>query len=374
MKKIFGVNSVAGIFVAALITIITVIGCAQQPTQQGSAGSVPHYQVDAFWPKPLKDNWIWGQVSSVAVDARDHVWVLHRPSTLLPDDKGVQQKPPANRCCVSAPPIMEFDADGNFVQGWGGPGQGYDWPKNEHGIHVDFQDNVWVSGNDPTDHHLLKFTRDGKFLLQIGKPGKSEGSNSRTQLGRPAAIVSDAAAHEIIVGDGYGNRRVIVFDATTGAYKRHWGAYGAVPDDGKVDPYKPGATPSKQFGNPHCVRQTNDKLIYVCDRPNNRLQVFRADGNFLHEFFIESQSLSGPVADTVASTDAQQRYLFVADGGSSQINILSRDSGKIIGSFGRPGRMAGEFRNLHNIAIDSKGNIFTAEAGFGRRVQKFKPQ
>lgn len=272
---------------------------------------------------------------------------------------------------------MEFDAEGKFVQGWGGPAkgqEGYDWPKNEHGIHVDWQGNVWVSGNDPADHHLLKFTREGKFLLQIGKPGKSEGSNSHTQLGRLAAIISDAAANEIIVGDGYGNKRVIVFDATTGAYKRHWGAYGAVPDDGKLPPYQPGAAPSKQFGNPHCVRQTRDKLIYVCDRPNNRLQVFRANGNFLHEFFIESQSLSGPVADTVASTDAQQRYLFVADGGNSQINILSRDNGKIVGSFGRPGRMAGEFRNLHNIAIDSKGNIFTAEAGFGRRVQKFKAQ
>ncbi len=369
-------KSLMGIVALVTVAIVTAIGCAQQPTQPGSASTagVPQYQVDPFWPKPLQDNWIWGQVSSVAVDARDHVWVLHRPSTLLPDDKGAQQKVPTNRCCVSAPPIMEFDAGGKFVQGWGGAGEGYDWPKNEHGIHVDWQGNVWVSGNDPADHHLLKFTRDGKFLLQIGKPGKSEGSNSRTQLGRPAAIVSDEAANEIIVGDGYGNKRVIVFDATTGAYKRHWGAYGAVPDDAKQPPYKPGAAPSTQFGNPHCVRQTRDKLIYVCDRPNNRLQVFRANGNFLHEFFIESNTLSGPVADTVASTDAQQRYLFVADGGNAQINILSRDNGKIIGSFGRPGRMAGEFRNLHNIAIDSKGNIFTAEAGFGRRVQKFKLQ
>ena len=143
---------------------------------------------------------------------------------------------------------------------------------------------------------------------------------------------------------------------------------------GTVDPYTPGAAPSRQFGNPHCVRQTNDKLIYVCDRPNNRIQVFRANGSFLQEFFVEPQTLSGPVADIVASTDAQQRYLFAADGGNAQINVLLRESGKVIGSFGRPGRMAGEFRNLHNIAIDSKGNIYTAEAGFGRRVQKFKPQ
>ena len=360
-------------FVTAIILCMTVAGCAQYATQQGASGSAPQYQVDPFWPKPLKDNWIWGQVSSVSVDSRDHVWVLHRPATLLADDKLAQQKPPTATCCTAAPIVMEFDPAGNFVQGWGGPGEGYDWPKNEHGLHVDWQGNVWIAGNDPADHHIVKFTREGKFLLQIGKPGKSEGSNSRTQLGRPGAIDTDATANEVIVGDGYGNHRVIVFDATTGAYKRHWGAYGGVPDDAKQPPYQPGATP-KQFGNPHCVRQTRDKLIYVCDRPHQRVQVFQPNGTFLREFLLPSQSLSGPVADIVASLDTQQRFLFVADGGNSQVNILSRDDGKVIGSFGRPGRMAGEFRSLHNIAIDSKGNIYTAEAGFGRRVQKFKPQ
>ncbi len=362
-----------GMAALATAAIVTASGCAQQSMQAGGAGSLPQYQVEPFWPKPLKDNWIWGQVTSVAVDTRDHVWVLHRPATLLADDKLAQLKPPTATCCIAAPPVMEFDQDGNFVQGWGGPGEGYDWPKNEHGLHVDWQGNVWIAGNDPADHHILKFTREGKFLLQIGKPGKSEGSNSRTQLGRPGAIVTDAAANEVIVGDGYANHRVIVFDATSGAYKRHWGAYGGVPDDAKQAAYQPGATP-KQFGNPHCVRQTNDKQIYVCDRPHQRLQVFRANGTFVREFLLPSQSRSGPVADTVASVDAQQRFLFVADGGNSQIDILNREDGKIVGSFGRPGRMAGEFRSLHNVAIDSKGNIFTAEAGFGRRVQKFKLQ
>jgi len=357
----------------AVTGILGALGCAQQPAQVAD-GAAPRYQVDPFWPKPLKDNWIWGQVSSIYVDSRDHVWVLHRPLTLLADDKAAQQKPPGNRCCAAAPTVMEFDPEGNFVQGWGGPGQGYDWPKNEHGLHVDWQGNVWISGNDPADHHVLKFTREGKFLLQIGKPGKSEGSNSRTQLGRPASIESDQAANEIIVGDGYGNHRVIVFDATTGAYKRHWGAYGGVPSDEKMPAYKPGAPPSKQFTNPHCVRQTRDKLIYVCDRANNRIQVFQPSGSFQREFFIEPDSLTGPVADIVASTDAGQRFLFVADAGNAEIKVLSRGDGKVIGRFGRPGRMAGEFRSLHNIAIDSKGNIYTAEAGFGRRVQKFKAQ
>jgi DNA-binding beta-propeller fold protein YncE len=368
-----------GMKLAAVIAVAGLVGatgCAQQPAQVAS-DAVPRYRVDPFWPKPLKGNWIFGQVSSVAVDSRDHVWVLHRPATLLDDDKGAAQKPPANRCCTAAPPVMEFDQDGNFVQGWGGPAQGYDWPKNEHGIHIDWQGNVWISGNDPADNHILKFTREGKFLLQVGKPGKSEGSNSRTQLGRPASIESDARANEIYVGDGYGNRRVIVFDAATGAYKRHWGAYGAVPRDDKeapYAPYQPGMAPSKQFGNPHCVRRSRDGLLYVCDRPNNRIQVFRPDGTFLREFFIERETLSGPIADMVMSRDAQQRYMFAADGSNSEIYVLSRDDGKKLGSFGRPGRMAGEFRSLHNMAIDSNGNIYTAEAGYGRRVQKFKLQ
>jgi DNA-binding beta-propeller fold protein YncE len=273
--------------------------------------------------------------------------------------------------------VIEYDRDGKVVRGWGGPAknnEGYDWPAQEHGIHVDSQGNVWISGNDNADHHLLKFTREGKFLLQIGKPGKSEGSNSRTQLGSPAAIESDAAANEIYVGDGYTNHRVIVFDATTGAYKRHWGAYGAVPDDAKQPPYKPGAAPSKQFGNPHCVRRARDGIIYVCDRPNNRIQVFVGSGKFLREFFIEAETLSGPLADIAISRDAQQRYLMVADGSNSEVYILAREDGKKLGAFGRPGRQPGEFRNLHNIAIDSKGNLYTAEAGFGRRVQRFTLQ
>ncbi len=356
--------------VAAAFAAAGVAGCANLQT----GGAAPQDKVDAYWPQPLKDNWIWGQVSSVAVDSRDHVWVLHRPNTLLEDDQGAQKKPPLNRCCAAAPPVMEFDQDGRYVQGWGGPGAGYDWPKNEHGIHVDWQGNVWISGNDPLDGQVLKFTRDGRFIMQIGKAGKSEGSNSRTQLGRPAAIESDGAANEIYVGDGYGNHRVIVFNAATGEYKRHWGAYGAVPRDDTMPNYVPGAAPSKQFGNPHCVRRTRDGLLYVCDRPNNRIQVFLRDGTYVREFFIDPQTLSGPIADLVTSRDAGERFIFIADGSNSEINVLQREDGRKIGSFGRPGRMAGEFRSLHNMAIDSKGNIYTAEAGYGRRVQKFTPQ
>jgi DNA-binding beta-propeller fold protein YncE len=208
--------------------------------------------------------------------------------------------------------------------------------------------------------------------MQIGKPGKSEGSNSKTQLGRPAHMEVDAAANELYVADGYGNRRVVVFDSKTGAYKRHWGAYGAVPSDDKMPAYKPSATAPKQFGNVHCVHQSRDNLLYVCDRTNDRVQVFRKDGTFVSEFFIEPQTLgSGSAFDIAFSPDPRQLYLYVADGSNGEVHIVSRADGKRLASFGRPGRMAGELKTAHAIAIDSKGNLYTAEVGNGRRVQKF---
>ncbi len=361
-----GFYTLAGIFCLAILA-----GCISPQQPPASFSGLPQYQVNPFWPQPLKDHWLFGQVSSVAVDRFDHVWVLHRPKTLLPDELGATQSPPTNRCCIAAPAVMEFDAAGHFLQGWGGAGKGYDWPSQEHGIHVDQQGFVWISGNDKNDHHILKFTREGQFVLQIGKPGKSEGSNSHTQLGQPAAIESDSLMNEIYVGDGYGNRRVIVFDATTGAYKRHWGAYAHVPDDGKLPPYQPGAKPSAQFGNPHCIHLSRDKMLFVCDRPNNRIQVFQPSGQFIREMFLEPLTLSGPIADLAFSADPEQRYLLTADGSNSEIYVLDKNNGQKLASFGRPGHQAGEFRSLHNIAIDSTGALYTVEAGAGRRIQKF---
>jgi hypothetical protein len=271
------------------------------------------------------------------------------------------------------PPVIELDADGRYLRGWGGPGAGYEWPKVEHGIFIDPDGNLWIGGNGPEDNQLLKFTPDGKFLAQIGRAGKSEGSNSRTQLGRPAHMTQDAAAGELYVADGYGNRRVIVFDAKTGAYRRHWGAYGGVPSDEKLPPYDPSVPLSGQFGNPvHCVRLSNDAKVYVCDRVNNRIQVFSRQGAFLQEFRVEVQTLAnGSVWDMVLSHDPEQRFLYVADGANGRIYILRRADGVQVGSFGRTGRMAGEFKWIHNLDIDAQGNLYTAEVGFGRRVQKF---
>jgi DNA-binding beta-propeller fold protein YncE len=366
MKKIY-------LVLAPVIGVLLAIGCTQLAprggTPQGAAGG-PKFVVDPFWPKPLKDNLIIGQVAGLHVDSRDHVWIYHRPRTQLPDEK-LAKPGDAARCCVMAPPVMEFDADGNYVRGWGGPGEGYDWPKNEHGLYVDPQGNVWVAGNDAADNMILKFTREGKFLMQIGKPGKSEGSNSTTQLGRPANMELDVAANELYVADGYGNKRILVLDAKTGAYKRHWGAYGGTPSDDKMPKSDPSGPPSKQFANAvHCVRLSKDGLVYVCDRGNTRVQVFRKDGTFVTEF-------TGPgipatdTADLVFSPDTAQRYVVLADGQSGYLRILSRSDGKHLGSFARHGRQAGEFRSLHNLGTDSKGNLYTGEAGFGRRLQKF---
>ena len=337
----------------------------------------PQYLVEPFWPKPLPDYWILGQVAGVAVDNDDSVWLVHRPATLVDDEKGAQKNPPETRCCQAAPPVLQFSADGKLLRSWGGPGAGYEWPNTEHGIHVDKDGNVWLAGNGKDDHQILKFTPDGKFLQQIGKSGATGGSNSKTELGRPAHMVTDEAAGELYVADGYLNRRIVVFDLKTGSYQRHWGAYGSKdPSDDKLPPYTPVAISalSKSFANPvHCVRLSRDGLVYMCDRANNRIQVFQKDGTFVKEFQVDAQTLqNGAVWDLVLSEDTGQRYIFVADGANMQISTLDRQTGERLAQFGRPGRMAGEFKWVHNMAIDSKGNLYTSEVGTGRRVQKFK--
>src|SRR5579872_3900546 len=207
-------------------------GVAIALTIAASAAQIPKFEPDPSWPKPLPNNWMLGQVSGIFADAQDHIWVTSRPRTLDTNDLYAAQNPPQADCCIPAPPILEFDQEGNVVQGWGGPGAGYEWPDNEHGMFVDYKGNVWVGGNaDKKDTNILKFTKTGKFLLQIGHHGKTGGSNDTENLNRPAGICVYPKTNEVFVADGYGNRRVIVFDADTGAYKRHWGAYGNRPDD-----------------------------------------------------------------------------------------------------------------------------------------------
>jgi DNA-binding beta-propeller fold protein YncE len=355
--------------------VLVLAACAQTPP---GGTELPTFRVDPNWPKPLAEEQgvqlVHGQVAGIAVNEKNgHVWLVHRPGTLLPDEWNAKEgRPVTHRCCKAAPAVIEYDAAGNFVRGWTASGGGFEWPKSEHGIYIDPEGNVWLAGNAPEDNQILKFTPEGKFLLQIGRAGKSEGSNSRAQLGRPAHMV--LSGDELFVADGYGNRRVVVFDAKTGAYKRHWGAYGtATPTDDKLPPYDPAQPLSRSFGNPvHCVRISNDGLVYVCDRANNRIQVFDRSGKFRHEFRVEVQTLAnGSVWDAVLSHDPAQKYLYVADGANGRIYILRRSDGQVLGAFGRTGRMAGEFKWIHNIAIDRDGNLYTSEVGFGRRVQKF---
>ena len=359
-----------------VVIALAVAACAQIPVSNHS----PSFHVDPNWPGPLPEEGgvqlVLGQVAGIAVDERNgHVWIIHRPATLLADEwNGKDNRPVTHRCCKAAPAVVEFDGTGKYLRGWSAPaGAKLDWPKSEHGIYVDPEGNVWIAGNGDEDNQILKFTPEGKFLMQIGRAGKSEGSASRTQLGRPAHMVMDAQAQELYVADGYGNRRVVVFDARTGAYKRHWGAYGEAPNDDKQTAYDPAAAPSRQFGNPvHCVRLSNDGRVYVCDRVNNRIQVFEKSGRFLQEFRVEPLTrANGSVWDMVLSHDAGQSYMYVADGANGRVYVLERASGRQVGAFGRTGRMAGEFKWVHNIAIDRQGNLYTSEVGFGRRAQKF---
>lgn len=354
-------------------------GCAGGAGPSASGGA-PQFRVDPHWPKPLPNNWILGQVSGIATDAQDHVWVLQRPGSLTEDERGATLKPPQSLCCAPAAPVLEFDAAGNLLRSWGGPGAGYDWPQNEHGIHVDAKGFVWVTGNGENDGQILKFTRDGQFVLQIGKVGPQTGSGDITRLGQPAGVEVDASANEVYVADGYYNRRVIVFDSETGAYKRHWGAYGKPPSDKEKPNVRRTAPPSAeqltQFGNPvHCARVARDGLVYVCDRLNNRVQVFQKDGRFVKEFSVApATSGNGSVWDLMLSRDPQQRWLFLADGRNNRILTLSRETGEIQSTLGRPGRYAGEFHWVHDMAIDSQGNLYAGEVDTGKRAQKFVRQ
>ena len=397
---------------AAFLSVLGGLGLAshfieQRAAAQTTAGvQAPRFEVDPLWPKPLPNHWIMGQVIGVTVDGQDHIWIIHRAGSLEAGETHATTTPQIAQCCAPAPPVLEFDEEGNLLRHWGGPGQGYDWPDSNHGITVDYKGNVWIAGNgagpqsgrgaingtddEPAaagkgaakgpapfqtfvDNQVLKFTQDGKFLLQIGKPRQSKGSNDVANLRRPAKTFVDPKTNELYVADGYGNHRVIVFDAETGKYKRHWGAYGHRPDDADMGPYDPNGPPPQQFRNPvHCADLSHDNLLYVCDRVNDRLQVFKPDGTFVKEIIIAKNTLGdGSVWDIAFSKDPQQKYIFLADGSNEKVYIIQRDTMEILTSFGDGGRQPGQFYAVHSIATDSKGNIFTTETYRGQRLQKF---
>ena len=422
MKRVVCIGgSLLALLTAAGVGRLTFVGTLAAQAR----AAAPTVEVDPLWPKPFpqKNAWIIGSVTGVAVDGQDHVWVVHRGvDSLQANEKGPTLEPWASSCCFAAPQILEFDAAGALLANWDPKtGSGYDWPHDPAGIAVDDKGNVWVGSGLPTsslpagrgrgpapaagappaargaagapaaagdaaaagrgrgappaaatpaDAQVLKFDKTGKFVLQIGKAGKTESSDSQTGFNRPGGIAVDSAANELYVADGFGNHRIAVFDATTGAFKRSWGAYGEKPNDADLGAYDPNAAPSKQFHTLSCVKISKDGMVYVCDRQNDRIQVFQKDGKFVKEAFVSKATTGdGSVWDVAFSPD--QRVLFVADGHDKKVWMLDRASLETIGSFGDGGRYPGRFYGVGSVAVDSKGNVYTGETYDGKRVQKF---
>ena len=396
-------------FLTGLAILVTV--WVMNPRVLGETGSAqglgqaPIFQVEPGWLK-LPPNWVLGQGSAVAVDKHDHVWILHRPRYV-----GRLYEQPAGK--TVAPPVLEFDATGQFVQGWGGPGDGYDWPDQEHGIYVDDEDSVWIGGSarpalagpDPvnvrSDNMLLKFTNTGAFVMQIGQRDHSTGNNDRNNLYAPTDVFVYGETNEVFVSDGYINRRVIVFDANTGAFRRMWGAFGNVPLDSpdqlknaRIPHPNPGtrgpdppAAPARgvnarpaatgpgpdQFNTVHAIEVSKDGLVYVADRSNSRVQVFTIDGEYVTEVFINRGGGRNSAAGMALSPDPEQRFLYVADFGGASVVVMDRRTLEVLYQFGDSSGTAGNFvvRGPHHMAVDSKGSLYTAEVHPGNRVQKF---
>lgn len=339
---------------------------------QDRSVEAPVFQVDPLWPKPLPNHWLLGMVIGIWVDEQDHVWIIHRgAATLHANERALELK--VGECCAAAPPVLVFDPAGNLVRAWGGPGVGYEWPQSNHGIHVDHKGIVWIGGNGEKDAHILKFTKDGKFLQQAGRLGGNKGSNDPENFGRVAKIWVDAKTNEAYVADGYLNKRVAVLDADTMKMKRYWGAYGNKPDDADLGKYDPKAPLPRQFRNPvHCVERASDGLVYVCDRQANRIQVFNPDGTFVREAQFARETLgSGSAWDLAFSRDPEQRFIFLADGTNEKVRVIVRATLQEITNFGDGGRQPGQFYGVHSIATDSKGNLYTTETYEGKRLQKF---
>lgn len=366
------------------------------PEPGPAARTLPTFEVDPTWPR-LPAGQVFGLVSGVAVAPDDHVWVIHRPRTALPGQ-------------VAAPPVVEFDADGNYLQGWGGEGAGYEWFGTEHGISVDADGFVWMGGSgtgtpeEPGDDQILKFTTSGEFVMQIGRRGQSTGNSDTRNVHGAADVVMYAPTREVFVADGYGNRRIIVFDADTGAFKRMWGAFGNVPTDPGPDEVRGAAAAAAgddgapQFDLVHAVRISNDGLVYVSDRANKRVQVFTPDGAYVTQVFLSrgtfppstlpGEAFGKPIREladglvkggmtasrTAFSPDPAQEFLYVIDRIKQKIEILDRRTLEWLGDFGDGiGTDPGSFYILHDVAVDSKGNVYTAEVNDNgnRRAQKF---
>jgi DNA-binding beta-propeller fold protein YncE len=365
---------------STLVTLLAALGVGQHLLQQSAeaqakgAVQAPRFEVDPMWPKPVPNHWVFGNIIGVGVDKNDHVYIIHRGAgSLEAKEIYATTNPPSSECCVPAPPVLEFDPEGNLVKAWGGPGQGYEWPESNHGITPDSKGNLFIGGNGGNDGHILKFTREGKFVKQFGFAYASAGSNDMWAFNKVAKVSLDEPANEAYVADGYGNHRVAVIDMDTGKIKRYWGAYGNKPDDTSLGNYNPDAPLAQQFRNPvHCAEPSLDGNVYVCDRPNDRIQVFTKAGKFVKETqVLKTTKGDGSVWDIAFSRDPQQKYMYLADGANEKIHVFDRQSLTELTSFGDGGRQPGQFYAVHSIATDSKGNVYTTETYRGQRLQKF---
>lgn len=361
------------------LVLLAACGQAVEDTTAGNTpmpGTPPSFQVDATWPPELANDWILGAITAVFVDDRDHVWIAHLPETLTPEETAAVQDPPIGTCCVPAPSVIELDAEGNVVQGWGNLGDDVAaYPRNPHGLFVDHNGYVWVGTY--RHHRVMKFTRDGDLVMTLGEYDVTGGSNDPDLLGGPAGIWVNPSNNEVFIADGYANRRVVVFDGDSGDYLRHWGAYGEVPDDDYSFDYAnrdPAADPPRQFSTVHGLIGSNDGLIYVADRRGNRIQVFDHAGSFVAEKTIAPRTLASGSAFVIAlSPDEGQEWLYLADGTNHKVWVLDRETLEVVGEFGRGGRQLGQFLRPHGMSVDSQGNVYVGEASTGRRVQRFRP-
>jgi hypothetical protein len=360
---------------ACAVTVACAVAAAgHAQTQTVSSLKVPMVQVDPAWPT-IPNNWVLGEVTSISVDRRDHIWVLHVPQSI----------PEAQRA-NAAPPVLEFDAAGKLLASWGGPGQGYEWPGREHGIFVDANDFVWIGGRagwpratppGNSDDMILKFTTAGTFVMQIGHRGQSKGNTDTENVHQATDVFVDTRAKEVYAADGYGNKRVIVFDSETGKFKRMWGAFGNPPPPtfaANAAVPQPQTTPEgpPEFGLPHSVKVSNDGVVYLADRINNRIQMFTTEGKFLRQVRLAVLNNVTPVpAGFAFSPDRKQQYLYVVDSGPMQIVIYDREKMVEIGRVGIRGPKPGEFDIIHHMAADSKGNLYGAEIVTNRRAQRF---
>ena len=343
-----------------VVLLAALAGCAGQSSDMAAGRGVPVFEVDPSWPK-LPPQYRIGDASSIAIDAQDNAWVLHRPRTLKPD-----------QAAMAAPAILIFDPAGNFVRTWGGAGSGYEWPQREHGIHIDHKGYVWVGGNNCVgrklpglapvgDDQLVKFTPDGKLVLQIGRASQSKGNADARNLHQPADAWVLPKTNEIFVADGYGNHRVAVYDAETGRFKRMWGAFGNKPVDNDQCPPPslksvPDGPGPDQFSIVHAIRVANDGTVYVADRENRRVQMFTSEGNFIKQYVRHN----APFARNLAlSPDREQRFLYV--GGGNDIVVMDRKTLEVVTLIGGPGFLGGG----HHIATDSKGNLYVAATARG---------